>query len=80
MEECNLRIEVEDIEEIEEVEIRSIFKLMLKRLIKFRKKERELLGEIPPVLCDRLCRKAFETMRELQKKGLEKGIKLQLRL
>ena len=80
IEECDIGISLEKVKEIDEDELELMFRLALKRLIKFRKKERIEFGRVPSVAYDPRCFKAFECMKAMQKRGEIAGIKLELKL
>ena len=78
--ECDIGITLVQVAHFDVDELELVFKLALKRLIKFRGKEREKFGEVPSVPNDPLCLKAYECMQALQKRAEEAGFKLELKL
>ena len=64
--------------ELDVEEFPVAFKLALKRLVKFRKKQRDIFGNIPSVRNDPLCKKAFLIIKKMQLYGDFKGINLKL--
>ena len=78
MDECDIGITNEEAQGLDVEELPVAFKLALKRLVKFRKKQRDIFGNIPSVRNDPLCKKAFLIIKRMQLYGQVMGINLKL--
>ena len=78
MDECDIGITNEAAVGLDVEELPVAFKLALRRLVKFRKKERDIFGNIPSVPNDPLCGKAFLILKKMQLYGQVMGIDLKL--